>query len=66
MLTPTRSFTFSTRRCRSGQRDGIGKGVLPGDTRKTLWQRYLTIEELPQVLNPDCGYVFSVNNGPFC
>jgi acyl-homoserine-lactone acylase len=41
------------------------QGVLPGDTRKTLWQRYLTIEELPQVLNPDCGYVFSVNNSPF-
>jgi acyl-homoserine-lactone acylase len=41
------------------------QGVLPGDTRQTLWRRYLTIEELPQVLNPPCGYVFSVNNSPF-
>ncbi len=41
------------------------QGVLPGNTRQTLWRRYLTIEELPQVLNPSCGYVFSVNNSPF-
>lgn len=39
--------------------------VLPGDTSAVLWKRYLTIEELPQVLAPDCGYVFSVNNSPF-
>jgi len=41
------------------------QSVLPGNTRQTLWRRYLTIEELPQVLNPPCGYVFSVNNSPF-
>ncbi|MCX7606291.1 MAG: penicillin acylase family protein [Bacteroidia bacterium] len=39
--------------------------VLPGDTSATLWKRYLSIEELPQVLSPTCGYVFSVNNSPF-
>lgn len=39
--------------------------VLPGDTTATLWKRYLTIDELPQVLAPRCGYVFSVNNSPF-
>ncbi len=41
------------------------QGFLPGDTEKTLWRRYLTLAELPQVLNPPCGYVFSVNNSPF-
>jgi acyl-homoserine-lactone acylase len=41
------------------------QSVLPGDTSATLWKRYLTLEELPQVLNPTCGYVFSVNNSPF-
>lgn len=39
--------------------------VLPGDTSAVLWKRYLSIEELPQVLAPECGYVFSVNNSPF-
>ncbi len=39
--------------------------VLPGDTSAVLWKRYLTIDELPQVLMPSCGYVFSVNNSPF-
>ncbi|MCS6895945.1 MAG: penicillin acylase family protein [Bacteroidia bacterium] len=41
------------------------QGILPGDTSATLWKRYLTIDELPQVLAPKCGYVFSVNNSPF-
>ncbi|MCS7162741.1 MAG: penicillin acylase family protein [Bacteroidia bacterium] len=41
------------------------QSVLPGDTTATLWKRYLTIEELPQVLAPKCGVVFSVNNSPF-
>lgn len=41
------------------------QGVLPGDTSATLWRRYLTLDELPQVLAPRCGYVFSVNNNPF-
>ena len=40
------------------------QGVLPGDTSAVLWRRYLSPEELPQVLAPACGYVFSVNNSP--
>ncbi|GIV23288.1 MAG: penicillin acylase family protein [Bacteroidia bacterium] len=39
--------------------------VLPGDSSALLWKRYLSIAELPQVLAPRCGYVFSVNNSPF-
>ncbi|MCS6790547.1 MAG: penicillin acylase family protein [Bacteroidia bacterium] len=41
------------------------QGILPGDTSAVLWRRYLSIEELPQVLAPRCGFVFSVNNSPF-
>lgn len=41
------------------------QGVLPGDTSAVQWKRYLAVEELPQVLSPKCGYVFSVNNSPF-
>lgn len=41
------------------------QGVLPGNTKQTLWTRYLSLAELPQVCNPACGYVFSVNNSPF-
>ena len=36
-----------------------------GTTSKTLWNDFYTIDELPQVLNPDCGYVFNTNNTPF-
>ncbi len=40
--------------------------VLPGDTSATLWQtNYYPIDSLPQVLNPESGYVFNTNNTPF-
>lgn len=39
--------------------------VLPGDTSATLWTEYYPESALPQVLNPECGYVFNVNNSPF-
>ncbi|MCS7189655.1 MAG: penicillin acylase family protein [Bacteroidia bacterium] len=41
------------------------QSILPGDTSATLWKRYLSVDQLPQVLSPRCGYVFSVNNSPF-
>lgn len=41
-------------------------GVLPGNTSETLWEDdYHPIEELPQILNPSCGYVFNMNNSAF-
>jgi acyl-homoserine-lactone acylase len=40
-------------------------GVLEGNTSKTLWTEVYKTEELPQVLNPDCGYVFNTNNTPY-
>jgi acyl-homoserine-lactone acylase len=39
--------------------------VLPGDTSSTLWTEFHPIEERPQVINPNCGYVFNTNNTPF-
>jgi acyl-homoserine-lactone acylase len=38
--------------------------VVPGNTSKTLWSDVYTPDELPQVKNPDCGYVFNTNNTP--
>lgn len=40
-------------------------GVLPGDTTATLWTEFHPISERPQVINPNCGYVFNTNNTPF-
>lgn len=43
------------------------RNVLPGDTSATLWAAndYFPLDSLPQVLNPDCGYLFDTNNSPF-
>ncbi len=41
------------------------KGVVPGNTRETLWSEYLPIDSLSWFLNPSCGYVFNVNNAGF-
>jgi len=40
-------------------------GVLPGNTSKTLYDEYLTFDELPQVLNPKSGFIQNCNNTPF-
>ncbi|MDD7914478.1 penicillin acylase family protein [Polaribacter ponticola] len=41
--------------------------VLPGNTSKTLWsdKEIISIDSLPQVLNPESGWVFNTNNTPF-
>lgn len=39
--------------------------VLPGNTSQTLWTEFHPIENIPQLLNPTCGYIFNVNNSPF-
>jgi acyl-homoserine-lactone acylase len=39
-------------------------GVVPGNTSKTLWSDFYTPDDLPQMKNPDCGYVFNTNNTP--
>ena len=40
-------------------------GTLPGNTEKTLWNDFFPESAIPQVLNPDCGYVFNANNTCF-
>ncbi|MDZ4846155.1 MAG: penicillin acylase family protein [Chitinophagales bacterium] len=52
-LVPKRNPNYNWRR------------VVPGDTSATLWTEYYPESALPQVLNPECGYVFNVNNSPF-
>ena len=39
--------------------------VLPGDTSELIWEGYRDPGELPQIWNPDCGWVFSANATPF-
>ncbi|PCH96366.1 MAG: peptidase S45 [Bacteroidetes bacterium] len=40
--------------------------VLPGDTSATLWEpKWHPREDLPQILNPECGYLVNTNNTPF-
>lgn len=38
---------------------------LPGDTSETLWTEYISYEAMPQVLNPETGFVQNCNNTPF-
>ncbi|MEM6379115.1 MAG: penicillin acylase family protein, partial [Bacteroidota bacterium] len=39
--------------------------VVPGNTNETLWNSYYPIDSLPQVFNPNSGYVYNTNNTPF-
>ncbi|MEM6317395.1 MAG: penicillin acylase family protein [Bacteroidota bacterium] len=42
------------------------QSVLPGNTSETLWDgNIVPFDSLPQVLNPDCGWVFNTNNTPY-
>lgn len=41
------------------------KKVLPGDTSATLWTEFHPVEDLPQIINPDCGYVYNTNNSAY-
>lgn len=38
------------------------QSTVPGNTKKTLWTKFLPHDSLPHVINPKCGYVFDVNN----
>ncbi len=38
------------------------QSTVPGNTRKTLWTKFLPHDSLPHIINPKCGYVFDVNN----
>ena len=39
--------------------------ALPGDQSKLIWTEFRKISELPQIWNPECGWLFSANATPF-
>ena len=41
------------------------KGIVPGDTKKTLWTEYHNIEDLPHVIQPESGFIYNANHSPF-
>lgn len=41
------------------------RGVLPGDTSRALWTRYVPYARLPQLIDPPAGWVANANNTPF-
>ncbi|KLE33732.1 penicillin amidase [Aurantiacibacter gangjinensis] len=41
------------------------RGVLPGDRSDLIWQGPVAFEELPQIVNPESGWLFNANNTPF-
>jgi acyl-homoserine-lactone acylase len=41
------------------------KNTLPGNTSATLWTHIHPVADLPQVLQPQSGFVFNTNHSPF-
>jgi penicillin amidase/acyl-homoserine-lactone acylase len=39
--------------------------ILPGDRSELIWQQFMPFDELPQVLNPESGFVMNTNTTPF-
>ena len=39
--------------------------TLPGDDPNALWTDYMPYARMPQLENPDCGYLYNTNNTPF-
>lgn len=40
-------------------------GIVPGDTPDTLWNSYLSYEELPKAIDPPAGFVQNTNDPPW-
>jgi acyl-homoserine-lactone acylase len=40
-------------------------GPMRGDTSATAWRGIAPFAALPQILNPDCGFVYNTNNSPY-
>ena len=38
--------------------------VIQGTMSEANWKSFYSLDEKPQVVNPDCGYVFNTNNTP--
>jgi acyl-homoserine-lactone acylase len=50
---------------RRGLADVDWSGVVPGDTRETLWTDVLPFDELPWVEDPEAGFLQNANSTPF-
>jgi len=48
------------------QGDFNWSGVMRGDTSANVWEpSFYKVKDLPQLHNPDCGWIFNSNNTPF-
>ena len=41
------------------------RGIVPGNTAYSLWRGYLAFDDLPQVVNPQSGFIQNCNSTPF-
>lgn len=41
------------------------KKTIPGNSSQTLWTRFHRVNELPQYINPQSGFLFNTNHSPF-
>ena len=41
------------------------KNILPGDQSELIWNDYYSYDEIPRILNPNSGYIYSTNQTPF-
>jgi len=41
------------------------KGIVPGNTAYTMWREYFPFDALPQVVNPESGFLQNCNSTPF-
>ena len=41
------------------------KNILPGEFSELIWDDFYSYSEVPKVLNPESGYLFSTNQSPF-
>lgn len=39
--------------------------ILPGDKSELIWDEFVPVTDLPQLWNPESGWVFSANSHPF-
>ncbi|MBL6848129.1 MAG: penicillin acylase family protein [Alphaproteobacteria bacterium] len=53
MKSPVRDFNYDW------------KSILPGDKSNLIWNEFYPYEEIPKILNPDSGYIYSTNQSPF-
>jgi len=41
------------------------KNILPGDQSDLIWNDFYSYDEIPKILNPQSGYIYSTNQSPF-